>query len=123
MAANFALTPTLSLMATNSWNGKVEGINSVQASEVAKYGAGDYRPVLPITYWTFRLMIGFGLIAAAVAALGLWVTRRRRLPTSKWTGTPLNFGTYPMVNGRGRLERHHHRRPAVKRSPATPALS
>jgi cytochrome d ubiquinol oxidase subunit I len=74
----------LSFLATGSFDGKVEGINSVQASEVAKYGAGDYRPVLPITYWTFRLMIGFGLVAAAVAALGLWVTRRRRLPTSKW---------------------------------------
>ena len=28
---------------------------------VKRYGAGDYIPNLPITYWSFRLMIGLGL--------------------------------------------------------------
>ena len=74
----------LSFLATGSLDGKVEGINGVQAQEVAKYGAGNYRPSLPVTYWTFRLMIGFGAVAALLSALGLWLTRRRRLPQSKW---------------------------------------
>ncbi|HEX4431303.1 MAG TPA: cytochrome ubiquinol oxidase subunit I, partial [Frankiaceae bacterium] len=74
----------LSFLATGSFDGKVDGINQVQAQEVAKFGAGNYRPNVPITYWSFRLMIGFGLLAALVAVIGLWVMRRRRIPTSKW---------------------------------------
>jgi cytochrome bd ubiquinol oxidase subunit I len=74
----------LSFLATGSFNGKVEGINDVQAQEVAKYGPGNYRPIVPVTYWSFRLMIGFGLLAALVSVVGLWLMRRRRLPTSRW---------------------------------------
>jgi cytochrome bd ubiquinol oxidase subunit I len=74
----------LSFLATGSFNGKVEGINDVEAQEVAKYGPGNYRPIVPVTYWSFRLMIGFGLLAALVSVLGLWFMRRRRLPASRW---------------------------------------
>jgi cytochrome bd ubiquinol oxidase subunit I len=74
----------LSFLATGSFNGKVDGIDDIQAQEVAKYGPGNYRPIVPVTYWSFRLMIGFGLLAALVSAAGLWLMRRRRLPTSKW---------------------------------------
>ncbi len=74
----------LSFLATGSFSGKVDGINQVQAQEVAKFGAGDYEPNIPITYWSFRLMIGFGLLAALVSVIGLWLMRRRRIPTSKW---------------------------------------
>ncbi len=74
----------LSFLATGSFDGKVDGINQVQAQEVARFGAGDYRPNIPITYWSFRLMIGFGLLAALVAVIGLWQMRRRRVPASRW---------------------------------------
>jgi cytochrome d ubiquinol oxidase subunit I len=74
----------LSFLATGSFSGKVEGINDVQAQEIAKYGPGSYKPVIPIAYWSFRLMIGFGLLAALASLWGLWAVRRRRLPTSKW---------------------------------------
>ncbi|HWC36612.1 MAG TPA: cytochrome ubiquinol oxidase subunit I [Mycobacteriales bacterium] len=70
----------LSFMATGSFNGKVDGIDDVQAQEIAKYGPGNYKPVIPIAYWSFRLMIGFGAIAALLSAFGLWLFRRRRLP-------------------------------------------
>ncbi len=33
-------------------------------------------PNLPIAFWTFRLMIGAGMLAAAVAGYYLWRTRR-----------------------------------------------
>jgi len=74
----------LSFLATGSFNGKVEGIDDVQAQEVAKYGPGTYKPVIPIAYWSFRLMIGFGLLAAFASVWGLFALRRRRLPTSRW---------------------------------------
>ncbi|MGA2210927.1 MAG: cytochrome ubiquinol oxidase subunit I [Acidimicrobiales bacterium] len=69
----------LSVLATDSWNGKVEGVNQAQAAEVAKYGAGDYKPVLWITYWSFRIMVGLGFLMLGVAFYGLWLMRRRRL--------------------------------------------
>jgi len=74
----------LSFIATGSLDGEVEGINDVQRAEVARYGPGDYRPLIPVTYWSFRFMIGFGMASAALAAAGLWLTRRGRLPKSRW---------------------------------------
>jgi cytochrome d ubiquinol oxidase subunit I len=74
----------LSFLATGSFSGEVEGINDVEAQEIAKYGPDSYKPVIPIAYWSFRLMIGFGLVAAALSALGLWLFRRRRVPESRW---------------------------------------
>ena len=67
----------LSYLATGSFNGRVEGIDDVQADEVAKYGPGSYHPIIPVTYWSFRFMIGFGLLAVLIAVVGLWYTRRR----------------------------------------------
>ncbi|SHN32295.1 cytochrome ubiquinol oxidase subunit I [Cryptosporangium aurantiacum] len=66
----------LSFLATATWDGEVEGINDVQREEEAAYGPGDYRPNVPVAYWTFRLMIGTGLLAAAVAAALLVLTGR-----------------------------------------------
>ena len=37
-----------------------------------------------MTYWSFRLMAGFGMLAALLAAVGLWLTRRRLIPRSRW---------------------------------------
>jgi cytochrome bd ubiquinol oxidase subunit I len=74
----------LSLIATLNPHGTVQGINDVERAYDKKYGAGSYEPVIPVTYWSFRLMIGFGSLAALLAAIGLWLTRRRRLPRSRW---------------------------------------
>ncbi|MFI5428032.1 cytochrome ubiquinol oxidase subunit I [Aeromicrobium sp. UC242_57] len=56
----------------------------MQAEYQERFGPGDYTPNIPVTYWTFRLMITAGGIAMAMGALMLWVTRRDRTPTSKW---------------------------------------
>jgi cytochrome d ubiquinol oxidase subunit I len=72
----------LSFMATGDPNGKVEGINDVQRSYERKYGVGSYKPVVPVTYWSFRLMIGFGFLAGLLALAGLWFLRRGR--NSRW---------------------------------------
>ena len=39
-------------------------------------------PVMEVTYWGFRMMIGFGEIAAFAALLALWVTRKGTVPES-----------------------------------------
>ncbi|GAA1008097.1 cytochrome ubiquinol oxidase subunit I [Acrocarpospora pleiomorpha] len=81
---NLQVPNGLSLLATNSFDGEVEGINDVQARYQAQYGPGDYRPVIGLAYWSFRLMIGFGALAGLLALAGLWLTRRGRLPESRW---------------------------------------
>lgn len=73
-----------SFLATGRFGGTVEGINDIQADLEAMYGPADYRPNVAVTYWTFRLMIAFGAVAAAFGALALWATRRGRKPVSRW---------------------------------------
>jgi cytochrome d ubiquinol oxidase subunit I len=73
----------LSFMATGSLNGKVEGIDNLQQQYVQQYGPGDYRPLIAVTYWSFRFMIGFGLLSALIALIGLWLVRRGQLPTGR----------------------------------------
>ena len=70
----------LSWMATGSFGAEVQGINNLQEEYVATYGPGNYVPYVPVTYWSFRLMIGLGMLAAAFALWSLWVFRRQRLP-------------------------------------------
>lgn len=77
----------LSLIADLSWNGQVQGINNIQAAEAAKYGPGSYVPVVPLTYWSFRLMVGAGIAMMALSAWGLWLSRghdRHRLVGNRW---------------------------------------
>jgi len=74
----------LSWLSTGDPTGEVQGINDLQAQYAAQYGPGSYTPIIPVTYWSFRFMIGFGLAAAAIALWALWTTRRGRTPTSRW---------------------------------------
>ncbi len=74
----------LSFMATESFTGEVEGINNVQQRFEELYGPGDYRPNIPVTYWMFRLMMGAAGAMLLVSIVGLWLTRKGRLPKNKW---------------------------------------
>ncbi|MQA01673.1 MAG: cytochrome ubiquinol oxidase subunit I [Streptosporangiales bacterium] len=79
-----------SFLATGTLDGEVEGIRDVQREYVATYGPGDYLPNVPATYWNFRLMIGFGMLAVAAALGGLLLlrrtakTRHAAFPRSRW---------------------------------------
>ena len=68
-----------SFMATNDPHAEVMGLNDAQAMYEQRFGPGDYTPNEMITFWTFRLMIGLGMISMAIGALALWLTRRDRL--------------------------------------------
>ena len=68
----------LSILATGDPTATVQGINELQAQYVELYGPGNYIPWVPVAYWSFRLMIGVGMLAAAIAAVVLWRTRRGR---------------------------------------------
>ncbi len=79
---DIAVPDGLSVLATNNLHGRVAGINDVQAAETAKYGPGSYVPVVWIAYWSFRLMIGLGVLAGLLAVAVVVQWRRRRLQQS-----------------------------------------
>lgn len=74
----------LSFMATGSFDGRVAGINDVQRASEQHFGPGDYRPNIPVTYWSFRVMIGLGFVLGLLSLVGLWLTRRGRIPAGRW---------------------------------------
>ena len=85
----------LSFLGTGSVDGEVQGINPLREQYVAQYGQdpttkaftdGDYTPVIPVTYWSFRFMMGLGFFGAGGAALILWLTRKGRTPGVRWLG-------------------------------------
>lgn len=77
----------LSFLADSDFSSFVPGINDVNKAEQEKFGPGDYRPNIPVAYWGFRWMIGFGMASLGVGMLGLWLTRKRfLLPPALRTG-------------------------------------
>ncbi len=93
----FAITVPclLSFLATGSIDGEVQGINQLREEYVEEYGQdpgaayyspSGYTPIIPVTYWTFRFMIGVGVFSAAGAALLLFLTRGGRTPRHRWLG-------------------------------------
>ena len=73
----------LSLLATNSWNGKVVGLNQLQAQYVKKYGRGTYVPNVFIQYWSMRVMAYLAGAVFLLAIWGLWLLHRRKLEQSR----------------------------------------
>jgi len=75
----------LSFLAHNRFSGEVRGIKDLEAEYEARYGPASYVPPIKWTYWTFRVMVGAGmlmLLLAAWALVGLvrgGFERRRRL--------------------------------------------
>jgi cytochrome d ubiquinol oxidase subunit I len=74
----------LSVLATNSWNGKVPGIDQVNAQEQRQHGAGDYMPSVFITFWSIRGMAYIAGLEFLLALWGLWALRRGRDTVSPW---------------------------------------
>ena len=69
----------LSLLATNTLDGEVRGMNELQAEYEELYGPGSYIPMVGVTYWTFRIMVGSGMAMIALALFGLVSSLRGRI--------------------------------------------
>lgn len=63
-----------SLLLTHSWDGQFPGL---------KEFAPQDRPNATVVFWTFRLMVGLGLLMIALAAWGAWARWRGRLFESR----------------------------------------
>ena len=95
---SYTVPGLLSFLAHSNFSSAVPGVTELEQRYADTYGATypndpsfgnlagkqiDYKPLLAVTYWNFRLMIGLGAISAGVAAVALWSTRRGRVPTSR----------------------------------------
>ncbi|WP_406726584.1 cytochrome ubiquinol oxidase subunit I [Streptomyces sp. GD-15H] len=77
----------LSFLAHGDFESYVPGINDTNEALQEQFGPGDYKPIVPVAYWGFRWMIGFGMASLSLALLGLWLTRKRfLLPVALRTG-------------------------------------
>ncbi len=74
----------LSFMATGDINSTVRGVNDLQKEYEQTFGPGNYTPNIPLAYWSFRLMIGFGTLAFLFTGFALWQMRRGATPRGKW---------------------------------------
>jgi len=77
----------LSFLATGDWDGEVQGINNLNEEYAQTYawtGLESFAPNIPVSYWSFRLMMGLGFLAALYALWALWAYRGDRRPTSLW---------------------------------------
>lgn len=85
----------LSFLATGDPSAELEGVNQLTERYTEQFGAeaeaadgstqtANYQPNLFTTYWAFRLMIGFAGPSAILAVVGLWLTRRDRVPDQTW---------------------------------------
>ena len=78
-----AIPHLLSLLSTNHWNGKVVGLDPLQAQYSKSYGPGYYVPNVFIQYWSMRLMAYLGALVLLISVWGLWLVRRGKLATSR----------------------------------------
>ncbi len=74
----------LSLLATNSWDGKVIGLNELQAQYEQEYGPGYYIPNVFVQYWSMRVMAYGGALLFGFALLGAFLMWRHRLQSARW---------------------------------------
>jgi cytochrome d ubiquinol oxidase subunit I len=77
----------LSLLYFNRLTGEVPGIDDLQVQYQAKYGPGNYVPLVVFTYWGFRLMVAAGFAMLALAGYALYHVMRNRVgPQIRWLG-------------------------------------
>ena len=80
---NVEVPNLLSFITTGYPRGQIEGINDINARYQQQYGPGEYAPVVAIAYWSWRAMLGVGMLAVLLGAYGWYLMRRGRLDQSR----------------------------------------
>ena len=80
---NVEVPNLLSFITTGYPRGQIEGINDINARYQQEYGPGEYAPVVAIAYWSWRAMLGVGMLAVLLGAYGWYLMRRGRLDQSR----------------------------------------
>lgn len=63
------------LVLTHSWDGSIKGLKEFPPQD---------RPNSPVLFWAFRIMVGLGLLMAAIGVWAAWLRVRGRLYASPW---------------------------------------
>jgi cytochrome d ubiquinol oxidase subunit I len=74
----------LSFMEYNRFTGEVKGINQLQAQYEQQYGPGDYVPPPVVLYWSFRAMVGAGLLMILISLIALFIDLRNLYGKYPW---------------------------------------
>jgi cytochrome d ubiquinol oxidase subunit I len=74
----------LSFMEFNKFTGEVTGIYQLQAQYVQEFGPGDYTPPPVVLYWSFRAMVGAGLLMIAFSLFALFIDLRNLYRKFSW---------------------------------------
>jgi len=59
---NIRIPYLLTILAFDSLEGEVVGLRDLQAQAEQQYGPGNYIPNISVTYWSFRVMVGVGML-------------------------------------------------------------
>jgi cytochrome d ubiquinol oxidase subunit I len=74
----------LTILSYNDVNGQVQGINQLQQQYTQQYGPGNYIPPVPVIYWSFRLMVGAGILMVLLGLFGLYLLRKGLFERRTW---------------------------------------
>lgn len=92
---NIRIPSLLSFLTYDTFNGLVPGINDLNAYYQKQY-AGVYGedadfvpPMIWMLYWSFRAMVGFGILMTFIALVGVVLWWRKTLSTAGWYLAPL----------------------------------
>jgi cytochrome d ubiquinol oxidase subunit I len=91
-SAAIRIPGVLSLLAYNNLQAEFKGIKDLQKEAEAKYGPGNYVPPVAVTFWSFRVMVGAGLLMMLLALVAVVAGRRKAavapprwlMPTLVW---------------------------------------
>jgi cytochrome d ubiquinol oxidase subunit I len=75
MKYNVAVPHLGSLILTHQWNGTIKGLNDFPR---------DDWPVVVVTFFAFRVMVGLGMLMLLTGLLSLWLRLRKSLYTTRW---------------------------------------
>jgi cytochrome d ubiquinol oxidase subunit I len=84
LIVDFRIPYVLSFMEYNRFTGEVIGINQLQAQYEQQYGPGDYVPPPFILYWSFRAMVGTGLLMILISLFALFIDLRNFYGKYPW---------------------------------------
>lgn len=69
----------LSFMIYSKFTGKIPGLKDLQAEYEEKYGPGNYIPPVTLSFYTFRIMVGSGLLMLLLAFTALFYYFRKKI--------------------------------------------
>jgi cytochrome d ubiquinol oxidase subunit I len=105
----------MSFLACNNFTCGITGVNELQEQYQQQYGPGDYIPLMVLNYWSFRLMVGAGMLMVLVTLFGLFLIWKKWpekwMKWLKWM--PVMIGLPYLANSTGWILTESGRQPWI----------